>query len=147
MTTKAETRVDMDGTGESGPERPPSGGVNLGLERWVQFAFIGAALFAFWFLDNFIHAVWNIFAEPDPTLVTASSALVSIVGAFVLYRAPTINEWAHEVAAELSKVTWPTRKETRSATVIVLIVSVIAAAILGLFDAAWAAVTDLIYDA
>jgi preprotein translocase subunit SecE len=145
MATEAQATTEAPQAGGTGSQGS-GGGVSLGLERWVQFAFIGAALCTFWFLDNFIHAAWNFFAEPDPTLVTAISALVAVVGAFVLYRSPGINEWAHEVAAELSKVTWPTRKETRSATVVVLIVSFIAAVILGVFDAGWAAVTDLIYD-
>lgn len=148
MATQAETTTSPDTPSQGGPPRDSrGGGVNLGIERWVQFAFIGAALFTFWFLDNAVHAVWNIFAEPDPTMVTAVSAVVAVVGAFVLYRAPRVNNWAHEVAAELAKATWPTRKETRSATVVVLIVSLIAAVILGVFDAGWAAVTDLIYGA
>jgi preprotein translocase subunit SecE len=145
-TTSPETPPEDTATGGA-PHEPRGGGITLGIERWVQFAFIGAALFTFWFLDHFIDAVWNVFAEPDPTIVTAASAVVAVVGAFVLYRSPNINVWAHEVAAELSKATWPTRKETRSATVVVLIVSLIAAVILGVFDAGWAAVTDLIYDA
>lgn len=132
MATQAETGTDT--------------GATLGLERWVQFAFIGAALFAFWFLDHLIFAIWNLVEEPDPTLVSAVAALVAVVGAFVSYRAPTVNEWAHEVAAELSKVTWPGRRQTWSATVVVLIVTAIAASLLGVMDAAWAWVTDLIYD-
>ena len=131
----AQTTTDTGGTG-----------AHLGIERWVQFAFIGAALFTFWFLDHLIFAVWNIFAEPDPTLVSAVAAGVAVVGAFALYRAPAVNEWAHEVAAELSKVTWPTRRETWSATIVVLVVTAIAAAILGVFDTVWAWVTDLIYN-
>ena len=51
-----------------------------------------------------------------------------------------------EVCVELSKVTWPTRKETWSQTIVVIVVSIIAAIILGVFDAFWAQITDLIYD-
>lgn len=134
MATGAETTTETTGA-------------TLGIERWVQFAFIGAALFTFWFLDHLVFAVWNLFAEPDPTIVSASAVLVAVVGAFILYRTEAVNEWAHEVAAELSKVTWPTRKATWSATVVVLIVTAIAASLLGVMDAAWAWMTDLIYNA
>jgi len=122
-----------------------AGGHSLGLERWVMFAFIGAALFAFWFLDHVIGEVWDIFAEPQSTVVTATAAAVSIIGAVVLYRIPKYHRFISEVSIELSKVTWPTRKETWAQTVVVVIVSIIAAIILGVFDAAWSAVTDLIY--
>ena len=50
-----------------------------------------------------------------------------------------------EIVVELSKVTWPTRKELSASTVVVIILSVIASIILGLFDFFWAWCTDLIY--
>ena len=123
----------------------------LGIERWVQFAFIGAALTLFWLLDYFLAGVATFvarkanYAEPPETLVTAGAAIVSILVAVSLYKNEKINRFAHEVAFELANVTWPTRKETWSQTVVVMIVSAIAAVILGIFDATWSAVTDLIY--
>lgn len=129
-----------------------TGTVTLGLERWVQFAFVAAAGLGIWLSNNIIEAVWLMIAEnwnavpmPDDLLVSASAVIVAVLGAWICYRNPRIHKWASEVASELSKVTWPTRRETWSATVVVLIVSIIAAAILGVFDAAWSAVTDLIY--
>ena len=117
----------------------------LGIERWVQFAFIGGALFTFWFMDHLIGSIWNVFAEPNANAITGIAALIAIGGAFIAYRHPKSHKFSHEVAGELSKVTWPTRKETWAQTIVVVIVSVLAAIVLGLFDAAWSAVTDLIY--
>ena len=45
----------------------------------------------------------------------------------------------------MSRVTWPTRKETSSSTVIVVVTSVITAFVLFMFDTVWSAVTDLVY--
>lgn len=124
----------------------------LGIERWVQFAFIGGALAAFWMLDHIVLATWeqvadlaNLSADPNPTYATAAAAILAIVGIVIAYKNPKINKFSNEVAAELSKVTWPTRKDTYAQTIVVVIVSVIAAIILGVFDAAWSSVTDLIY--
>jgi preprotein translocase SecE subunit len=123
----------------------------LGIERWVQFAFIGAALLLFWFLDHLFTDVAAFVVEkadlstPNPTLVTAGSALVSIIAAAMMYRSEKIHTFAREVAVELSHVTWPGRQETWSNTLVVIIVSAISAVIIGAFDAAWSAVTDLIY--
>jgi preprotein translocase subunit SecE len=117
----------------------------LGVERWVQFAFIAIALTAFYAFDHLIAFTWGFFAEPDPTIVSGTSALIGMVGAFALYRHPRVYEMAHEVVSELSKVTWPTRDETYYSTVVVIVTSVIAALYTGIFDAVWSAFTDLVY--
>ena len=49
-----------------------------------------------------------------------------------------------EIADELSKVSWPTREETSNATVVVLATVVICAVYLGLFDAVWLWLTNLV---
>lgn len=117
----------------------------LGIERWVQFAFIALAVFVFWFLDHAIEAVWDVFADPKSNIVTGAAALSAMAIAVILYRHGKVNRFAREVAAELAKVTWPTRQETWAQTLVVIVVSIIAAVIIGVFDAAWSAVTDLIY--
>lgn len=119
----------------------------LGIERWVQFAFIGLALVAFWLLDNLINDIWDAFREPNSTYVTALAAVISITGTIIAYKKPKYYKFVTEVSVELSKVRWPNRVETRAHTVVVVIVSIIAAVILGVFDAFWSGVTDLIYDA
>ncbi|AKF05552.1 preprotein translocase subunit SecE [Sandaracinus amylolyticus] len=118
----------------------------LGIERWVQFAFIAAAVITFYLSDRLITFAWGFFAEPDPTIVSGAAALIGIVGSFLLYRHPRVNELAHEVVGELSKVTWPTRDETYYSTVVVIVTSIIAAVYTGVFDALWSAFTDLIYN-
>ena len=50
-----------------------------------------------------------------------------------------------DVAAELKKVTWPTMRETRAATMAVVIATFVAAVILGVFDFVWARLSALIY--
>jgi preprotein translocase SecE subunit len=119
----------------------------LGIARWVQFAFIGVGICAFWLLDNLIYDIWDGFREPDPNLVTTIAAVAAVVGTIAAYRRPKYKTFVTEVSVELAKVRWPTRLETRSQAVVVVIVSIIAAIILGAFDAVWSAVTDLIYDA
>jgi preprotein translocase subunit SecE len=52
---------------------------------------------------------------------------------------------ASEVAAELKKVTWPTGKEVRAATIIVIGMAILAAVVLGTFDLVWAQLTELVY--
>lgn len=117
----------------------------LGPERWVQFAFVLLAGATFFVGDKLITYVWGFFAQPDTTIITAASAILGILVGYFAYRHPRLNSLAHEVAAELSKVTWPSRQETWYSTVVVIITSIIAAAYLGAFDALWSTFTDLIY--
>lgn len=131
----------MEEQNQASREQPKT----LGLLRWVQVAFLATFAALFWLLDKAVNAVWSMLAEPDPLIASAVSALVAGVVVWRLYRHPQINRLAHEVVAELAKVTWPSRRETSTNTVVVIITSIIAAVILGTFDAIWAAITDLIY--
>lgn len=137
--------VDEQQTDKPAFEDGGAGTKTLGLERWVQFAFIGVALVAFYLLDKIIPLVWDIWADPDPTVTTAIAAIAGILLGLFLYRHQKVNDFSHDVAGELSKVTWPTRKETWANTVVTVITSVIAAIILFVFDMMWSSITDLIY--
>ena len=125
----------------------------LGVERWVQFAYAACAVTLAWFLIKLSGSVWTLLAdtvdavpEPNDTIIAVGAGVVALVTAVITYRSERIHTFVVEVCVELSKVTWPTRKETWSQTVVVIIVSIIAAVILGVFDAFWAQITDLIYD-
>jgi preprotein translocase SecE subunit len=117
----------------------------LGLARWVQMTFLAFGVFSLWIFDKIITIVWDRFAEPQPTLVTLFAAVASAVMTMTLYRQKKVSRVSHEVVGELAKVSWPSRKETQVSTLVVIITSIIAAAIVGTFDAAWSAITDLIY--
>ena len=125
----------------------------LGVERWVQFAYAACAITLAWFLIKLTGSIWTLLAdtvdavpEPNDTIIAVAAGLVALVTAVVTYRSKKIHTFVVEVCVELSKVTWPTRKETWSQTIVVIVVSIIAAVILGVFDAVWAQITDLIYD-
>jgi preprotein translocase subunit SecE len=138
MTTMSETE-------DQGVE-PVSG--TLGIERWVQFAFLAIALFLFWFFDHLVTLVWELFediASSQATMITAGSAIAALVITTSLYRAPKVRRFASDVALELAKVSWPTRKETWAHTVVVLVVSAIAAVIVAAMDATWLKITSWVY--
>jgi preprotein translocase subunit SecE len=69
--------------------------------------------------------------------------IVAAAGIY-LWRRPDTHEVSLEIVAELRKVTWPSLAETRAATIAVIVASVIAAVLLGLFDVLWQFVTDKI---
>jgi preprotein translocase subunit SecE len=51
-----------------------------------------------------------------------------------------------EVALELRRVTWPSLRETRAATIAVIVASLVAAVILGAFDLFWGWLSATVYN-
>lgn len=117
----------------------------LGLTRYVQFAFFALGVIVFWTLDRVITVVWDNFQEPPELTVSLIAAVLAAVICVTLYRNEAVHKFSSEVVAELARVTWPSRDETWAATVVVIVASIIAAVILGGYDALWSALTDLIY--
>lgn len=91
--------------------------------------------------------LWGYFTgrSPGELIMTSTALLVAGASAIYLYRHDRVHALASEVAAELKKVTWPNAKEVRAATIVVIVMSIIAAIILGLFDFVWSNLTELVY--
>jgi preprotein translocase subunit SecE len=119
--------------------------------RYVVIAFALAALVVGFFLE---HVLINVFAATrvnDSVLFagyTVSTVLgfgAAVVLAVVLWRLPRTRTLSLQVAEELRRVTWPSFRETRAATVAVIVASAIAAVILGVFDFVWSWLSQQIY--
>jgi preprotein translocase subunit SecE len=112
----------------------------------VHLMFLIGAIVCFYLSQWTADWVWGYFvAIPDEFAITVGSAVFSILLAIILYRSDRIYSLANEVATELGKVTWPTAKEVRAATIVVILVSVITALITGLFDFVWSNLTEMVY--
>lgn len=138
---------------QAADDAPPVaiGAQRLGVERWVQFAFIALAVVLVWVLDKLfasaVELVGDRFDLPavQPWLITAAAAVIGAVVAFYYFKKEDTNRFAREVVGELQNVTWPDREETWKQTVVVIITSIIASIVLFAFDQAWSRLTDLIY--
>jgi preprotein translocase subunit SecE len=142
--TEEESEAALDAEAEAAAEGG-AGKRTLGLERWVQIGFMVVAMLLVWLSGNLINAIWFAFADPNEAVVSAVSVLAGLLGAIALYRYQPANSLANEIADEMSKVSWPTRKETSNSTVVVVVTSIVAALMLFVFDTIWSAVTDLVY--
>jgi preprotein translocase subunit SecE len=129
---------------EKGPGIEPS--------RIVAISFFFAAVVLGIFLEKvlglvFSYTRWNdaaILGE-DWTLTTVVGYALAAAAAVVAFRAPRVRAVSMEIAQELKRVTWPTMRETRAATVAVVVATFVAAAILGVFDLVWAKLSALVY--
>lgn len=111
--------------------------------RYAILAQLGVALFIGWVLANALALTWRGLEIPQLKpfgLADADILAFIITGAAFIYtmRHARAQEFADEVMVELRKVTWPSWKETRQATIVCIIVVAIIAGILGGFDLIWA---------
>lgn len=93
-----------------------------------------------------IAAVYNLessFKQIDLIIRLGSIVLGAALG-FGLYLNDQSNAFLNEVVLEMSRVTWPTQKETTNATIWVILFVLIAGAILGAFDSLWTWIMKLI---
>jgi preprotein translocase subunit SecE len=120
-------------------------------KRIVAIAYVLAALVLGVFLEKVIELVLsyarvNDFAVVgDWSLSTVLGFVIAAVAAIVVWRIPRTQTVSLEVALELQRVTWPSVRETRAATVAVIVASAIAAVILGVFDMVWSWLSAKIY--
>ena len=98
--------------------------------------------------DWFSTTVPRLAAVSDDEKSTISlliGAAIALVVVFRTYRKPEVRMWTDEVASELAKVKWPTRKEVWNSTVIVIAASTVATVYLALLDRLWAFITNIVY--
>lgn len=124
----------MSTTAENAPNKP------------VHLMYLVAAVIMFYLLQWSIDWIWGYFAlAPSDFKISLAAAIIATVAGIVMYKNDRLYHLANEVATELKKVTWPTAKEVRSATIVVIIMAIISALILGLFDFVWSNLTELVY--
>lgn len=122
------------------------------MQKYVTLAYVAAGLLCWMLLTKTASSVWEIMKWTDYRILGEKLTMTTFIGLsfaallfLFLYRSQRVNGQAAEIATELRKVTWPTRKETFAATTVVIITTFIIAIILGLFDLVWAKFTDVLY--
>jgi preprotein translocase subunit SecE len=112
----------------------------------VHLIYLCGAVLLFYLLQWSIDWVWGYFGtSPSEFKMSLMAAVGALVVGVALYRNDRVYHLANEVSSELRKVTWPTAKEVRSATIVVIVMAVTSAVILFLFDLVWSGLTDLVY--
>ena len=113
--------------------------------KWVHFLYAIAGLVAVFLLIKTGDWVWSFFAKPKPLILYSVSFVIAGSAIWLAWRNEELFSLASEVVNELSKVAWPTRRETGAATIIVIVTVIVASIFLGIFDAMWAYLTGHLY--
>jgi preprotein translocase subunit SecE len=143
-------------------ESEESAAAQLGSERYVLAGFFVAGMLGAYVVGRAIQTIWTNISNKDwfstavPRLAAVADedkstislligAVISLVVVIRTYRKPEVRTWTDEVASELAKVKWPTRKEVWNSTVIVIAASAAATVYLALLDRLWAFITNIVY--
>ncbi len=121
-------------------------------KRYVAIFYVLAAFALGLFLEKSFALAFSATRLNDATVLvegwtvsTALGFLVAAVAAVVVWRIPRTQAVSLEIALELKRVTWPSLRDTRAATVAVVVASFIASIILGIFDFIWGRLSALVY--
>jgi len=113
--------------------------------KWVHVMFAVAGIILAWLLSKCGEWALSYFGRPNTFYLGAGAVVLAGIATFVAWKNEQVFAMATEVTSELRKVTWPSRKETVSSTIIVIITTIVSALLLGMFDGMWPWVTRMIY--
>jgi preprotein translocase subunit SecE len=111
-------------------------------QKWVNLSYLALAAIVGYIVFEFAFKMVGIYdletrVRNVELIVRGASLLLGGIVFFGLWRSDQTNQFMNEVMVELSRVTWPTSKETANATFIVIIMVLISGMVLGLLDYFW----------
>jgi preprotein translocase subunit SecE len=123
--------------------------------RLVAIGTVVLALASGLFLEHVLAAIFGGFGPTQPltrplfgdsgwSWSTVLGLAIAAAGAIYIWINRKTHDTSLEIAGELKKVSWPGFAETRAATIAVIVASLIAAVLLGVFDVLWQFLTDKI---
>lgn len=117
----------------------------------IAVSFVIGALLAAYVTKTILavlSSTWGAFARAtNETWIQHGLPIgVGVAFFFVMILNPNIRSWATDVTIEISKIVWPSIKDTRSLTVVVCIIIFMAALTLSIFDMVTGNVIDFILD-
>ncbi len=134
----------------------------LGADRYVMAGFFAMAIIGGFVLGKTVQTLWSDLSGRDwfnravPALAAVSEesrttyamvfgGIAALVITLRTYRRPDVRAWTDDVASELMKVKWPTKKDVTSSTLVVIAASSFATLYLALLDRLWSFVTSIVY--
>ena len=152
VKSEAELEAEEAGRKDEAERLAAATPMQLGYVRFVYAAYMAGAMLVAFLVAKAGHVAWYRLGQWKPELGEPRDEVVYLIAgvvgvAFALYywRKPESRQYANEVAEELSKVTWPSRKEVTNSTTVVLFYTLFATVFFALMDQFWKYVTDKIY--
>ena len=121
--------------------------------RWTHAVFAVFAGIAAWMFSHLVEDLWGMLwsywpqyiDRPSEYLAQGIGATIGIAVMIWVWSREEYFKFVAQTAEEVSQIIWPTRAETRAATIVVIVITLICAGILSLMDAFWSRFTDWLY--
>ena len=141
---------------EDGESEPDTGGelaaAQLGAKRFVYAAYFAGGIAIAFIADKALGLAWYrlqtwkpALGEPRDEIILPLAGLIGVGAAVYYWYRTRARQLAEEVAAEMSKVTWPTRTEVQNGTFVVIVTTIVSTVFFALMDRFWGFVTNLVY--
>ncbi len=122
------------------PERI-GGSLQLGVQKYLYTGyFLGGCVVSF-LVSHLTEAVW----AGHEDVANGIGVVVGFAAMMVAWKNIRLRTLAMETIEELAAVTWPTKDETTTATIVVMITAITAAVVIFLMDRFWNWITNTIY--
>lgn len=120
-------------------------------QKIVNLGLLLVAVSVFLFLMNLTQTIWGVAGLPRLAdwLVSPAQLIsfgVTVSAGIYVRRSAVSNQFLNEVVQELSKVTWPTQKETVLSTGVACVLVVVCALVLLMFDSLWGTILRGIFN-
>jgi preprotein translocase subunit SecE len=130
----------------------PVAPTQLGARRFVFAAYFAAGIFIAFLMSKVLDAGWlklqnykPVIGDPRDEVIMPLSGLIGGGAAVYYWYRTRARQLAEEVAAEMSKVTWPSRTEVTNGTVVVIVTTLVSTVFFALMDKFWGFITNLVY--
>ncbi len=122
------------------PERI-GGSLQLGVQKYLYTGYFLAGCVMAFLVSHLTEAVWAGHEDVSNGIGVA----VGLVGVIVAWKNIKLRTLAMETIEELAAVTWPSKDETTTATIVVMITAITAAVVIFVMDRFWNWITNTIY--
>jgi len=121
----------------------------MNAKKIVNICLIIVAFFLYLVASQIIELVFDSLNQPItriywltiPEMIAIGVAVIAYV---IVIKSKACSGFLTEAVTELSKVTYPTRKESGQSAVVVIVIVAIATLFLAIFDSVWSFLTQLI---
>jgi preprotein translocase subunit SecE len=143
---------ESDGQGEPALTMGAISPSQMGTIRFVYAAYFAAAVAVGFMVSKAADFAWlrlqsykPAIGDPRDEVIMPLSAAIGAGTALYFWFRTRARELAEEVAAEMSKVTWPSRTEVTNGTVVVIVTTIVSTVFFALMDKFWGFITNLVY--
>jgi preprotein translocase SecE subunit len=122
------------------PERI-GGSLQLGVQKYLYTGYFVAGCVVAFLVSHIADAAW----AGHENASNAIGVVAGLAGVFIAWKNIKLRTLAMETIEELAAVTWPSKDETTTATVVVLATAITASVVIFAMDRFWNWITNVIY--